>query len=255
PSSSVFYQENGPLAYRLNSASSPNPASWNQLALFTLACNTHGGLKTDKSIAEYFEDIKTVYNTTRPSPELSTAIFRALRSHTRETTRLPSTVFKLAWKLYVCGNDGVDEAQANHALGQHVPFLGILEAKVRDDEMPEGYKEYFRVLRKECFEVVLDGVRTVPPEDQTEELVHWRFRAVFVFKVVEHYASCIMTLGEAQHPDNEESLRLVRLARSLASAHPASNANPDDQSLRSYQFDLNIFERTCERFESFVTGS
>lgn len=83
----------------------------------------------------------------------------------RERTRLPTEVFKSAWKLFVCGN--VErEAHAFRALGNHVPFLGILEAKIRDEEMPPSYRAYFRDLRPECFELVLDTFRSIPYEER-----------------------------------------------------------------------------------------
>lgn len=99
------------------------------------------------------------FQSKQPSNEFSDAVYKAIRAHSGEKTRLPSDVFKLAWKVFVQGRK--DEHTAR-ALGSRVPFLGILESKVRDEEKPAAYREFFQCRRSECFEVVLDTVRSIP---------------------------------------------------------------------------------------------
>ncbi|KIO29791.1 hypothetical protein M407DRAFT_21040 [Tulasnella calospora MUT 4182] len=262
PRTPIFYEESRWFNYRLGSISSAEPASWNQLALLTLACNTRGGRTMRERIDESFRKIQTAYNTQEPTGELADAVFQAIRSHIRERTRLPCEVFKLAWKLFVCGGED-REAEAYRALGNHVPFLGILEAKVRDEEMPSSYREYFRGLRSECFELILDSVRSISYDDRNGLSATWRFRTQFVFRAVEHYATCIMTLQDAHHIENDEALSFVRRVRAcLPSTKPTSGSTrvagllevqPGPES--RYKFDANIFERTCERFDQFVRGA
>ncbi|KAG9042013.1 hypothetical protein FS837_011453 [Tulasnella sp. UAMH 9824] len=259
PSTPIFYQDSRWLNYRLDSISSTEPGSWNHLALLALACNTRGGRTMRDKVDEAFRKIQAAYTTQEPTGELADAAFQAIRGHMRERTRLPSEVFKLAWKLFVCGS-GEREADAFRALGNHVPFLGILEAKIRDEEMPPSYRAYFRGLRSECFELVLDTFRSIPYEKRAGPSTSWRFRAQFVFRAVEHYAACIMTLRDAHHIENEEALGFVRRVRaSLPPNRPRSPTRASLQDVQSgpeskYKFDANIFERTCERFDQFVSG-
>ncbi|KAG8963980.1 hypothetical protein FRC00_004247 [Tulasnella sp. 408] len=165
PNAPVFYQDSRWLNYRLTSISSAEAGSWNRLALLALACNTRGCRTLRDRPDEAFRRIQAAYTTQEPTGELADAVFKAIRGHMRERTRLPSEVFKLAWRLFVCGG-GEREAEAFRALGNHVPFLGILEAKIRDEEMPPSYRAYFRGLRSECFELVLDTFRSIPYEER-----------------------------------------------------------------------------------------
>ncbi|KAG8950540.1 hypothetical protein FRC04_007359 [Tulasnella sp. 424] len=260
PESLLFYEESRSLLYRLDLMHSAGSNSWNQLALLALVCNTRGGRTLGGGMDEGFREIQKAYITQEPTRELTDAVFKAIRGHIQERTRLPSDVFKLAWRLLV--NGGADrEAETYHALGQHVPFLGILESKVRDDEMSPSYREYFRGLRAECFEVVLDSVRHIPSDKQGQNSALWLFRTQFVFRAVEHYASCIMNLKDAQHVENDEALTFIRRVRTCLPLNRSMGAirttNSQDVQARleaRYKYDANIFERTCERFDQFVRG-
>lgn len=60
---SVFHQESESLTYRLDSVSSEDPGSWNQLALLAMACNTRGGRTMSEKRQEGFKAIQDAYNT------------------------------------------------------------------------------------------------------------------------------------------------------------------------------------------------
>lgn len=93
-----------------------------------------------------------------------------------------------------------------------------------------------------------------------ENSVLWLFRTQFVFRAVEHYASCIMNLRDAQHIENDEALTFIRRVRACLPLHRSMGAiRTNSQEVQArleirYRFDVNIFERTCERFDQFVRG-
>ncbi|KAG8918801.1 hypothetical protein FRC01_001645 [Tulasnella sp. 417] len=63
PGGPIFYQESKALTSILDSISSAEPVSWNQLALLTLACNTRGGRTMDSRMDENFRKIQAAYTT------------------------------------------------------------------------------------------------------------------------------------------------------------------------------------------------
>ncbi|KAG8900719.1 hypothetical protein FRC00_011661, partial [Tulasnella sp. 408] len=257
PCTSLFHEESRSLSYRLESASSGYINFWNHLALLALACNTRGGRAMSEDTYDGFRKIQRAYVTfafqsKEPTDELADAVNQAIRSHVGERTQLPCAIFKLAWKLFVHGRQ---DGNAARAFGRRVPFLGILEAKIRDDEKPIDYQEYFRGLRSECFEVVLHTVRSISYAERVEDSAPWRFQARFVFRAVDHYAMCIMAEGDALHGDNLAALDFIRSIRALippmdpASIDPAQAQSPSEAEYRS---EVKTFEETCERFEAFI---
>ncbi|KAG8950539.1 hypothetical protein FRC04_007358 [Tulasnella sp. 424] len=236
PHESVLDQESELLSYRLDSVSSEDPGLWSQLALLAMACNTQGGRTMSEKRQEGFKAIQDAYTTEKATPELADAVYRAIPSHMGEKTRLPCEVFKLAWKLFVHGREKGDAARA---FGHHVPFLGILEAKVRDEEQSESYQ-------------------SIPSGDRVETSASWRFQAKFVFRAVGHYAMCIMALGDVRHAENEEALSFMRCVRALVPSGrskdgaPSNPAGGQSDSEKEYRSELEAFEDICRGFESFI---
>lgn len=169
------------------------------------------------------------------------------------------------------------ETEACRMLGTCIPFLGILEEKVRDKDMPSSYREYFRGLRSECFEVMsgtLLGICHAERRVQVpfrchresysqifgrmEDSASWLFRAKCVFQTVNQYATCVMALGDACHVTNREALSFIRRIRALLPAGPpndpsgANRAQAQSPSETVYRFEVKTFEGTCERFESYI---
>ncbi|KAG9042011.1 hypothetical protein FS837_011451 [Tulasnella sp. UAMH 9824] len=252
PGVSIFEEASRLVAYQSEEIDAAHFTFWSQLALLVLACNRRGRGTNDRSIQEHFLEIQNAYNT-QPTNEFSDTVYQAIRGHSGEKTRLPSDVFKLAWKLLVqLGRQGEHTARA---LGNRVPFLGILESKVRDDEKPLAYREFFQCRRSECFEVVLDTVRSVPYAERIEASASWRSQAKFVFKAINHYAMCIIELGDPLHPENRESLRLIRSIKALVPPIDPARADPaqaQGASETEYRSEAKTFEETYKRFESFI---
>ncbi|KIO29792.1 hypothetical protein M407DRAFT_21041 [Tulasnella calospora MUT 4182] len=252
PGTSIFNETSKTLTFQLDSIASTHPGLWSQLALLVLACNSRGGGTMNGSSQDYFLEIQKAYTTTRPTKEFPEAVYQAIRGHSGEKTRLPTDIFRLAWKLFVQGRQGEGTARA---LGSHVPFLGILESKVRDDGKPMAYREYFQGLRSECFEVVLNTVRNIAYAERVEDSASWRFQAKFVFKAVDHYAACIMALGDPRHVENREALGFIRCIRALVPLMDPARADPaqaQSASMTEYRSEVKTFEETCEAFESFI---
>lgn len=158
-------------------------------------------------------------------------------------------------------------------LGTCIPFLGILEEKVRDEDMPSSYREYFRGLRSECLGVmsgttldILHAERRVQVAlrchlesnaqifDRMENSASWLFRAKCVFKTIDQYATCVMALGDARHWTNREALSFIRRIKALLPAGPPKDPSCADRGRveTDYKSQVKTFEETCERFESYI---